>query len=309
MQVTSRRAQHIEEAVAVVEATMREVDSACSRFREDSELSRLSGDLERGADVSPMLASLVDAAIESARWSDGDVDPTLGAELEALGYGSQVRWLPVPSDGLEPAAERSAPARRSSRWREISLEGLTLTVPAGTKLDLGATAKAYTADLAARRAHLATNDDVLVSIGGDLASAGASGSRWEILVQDLASDRPQQVSLGATAGMATSSTQKRRWLGSNGGALHHILDPRSGLPVLPYWRTVSVAAPTCLRANTLSTASIVRGSRAVEWLRALGAPARLTDYQGRLAHTGGWPVPADSTKLPQAPLERQVSRP
>jgi thiamine biosynthesis lipoprotein len=71
--------------------------------------------------------------------------------------------------------------------------------------------------------------------------------------------------------------------------LHHILDPRTGRPAEPVWRTVTVAAPSCFEANTASTAAIVRGDRALPWLRELGVAARLVDRAGRVTVLGGWP--------------------
>jgi thiamine biosynthesis lipoprotein len=69
--------------------------------------------------------------------------------------------------------------------------------------------------------------------------------------------------------------------------LHHILDPRTGRPAPTAWRTVSVAAYSCLRANTLSTAAIVRGQAAPALLD--GVPARLVTPHLDVLRLGGWP--------------------
>ena len=90
-------------------------------------------------------------------------------------------------------------------------------------------------------------------------------------------------------GLATSSTTARRWQ-RGGDVLHHILDPRTGLPAPVYWRTVSVAAATCVDANTASTAAIIRGPQALDWLSNLGLPARLVDTAGTVRTIGGWPA-------------------
>jgi thiamine biosynthesis lipoprotein len=89
-------------------------------------------------------------------------------------------------------------------------------------------------------------------------------------------------------GLATSSTAARRWR-RGGAVLHHILDPRSGLPAPPVWRTVSVAAATALDANIASTAAIIRGLAAPAWLSGLGLAARLVTVGGAVITTGGWP--------------------
>jgi thiamine biosynthesis lipoprotein len=91
-----------------------------------------------------------------------------------------------------------------------------------------------------------------------------------------------------SGGLATSSTAARRWR-RGGDVLHHILDPRSGLPAAPVWRTVSVAAATCTDANVASTAAIIRGDAAPGWLGRLGLAARLVAESGAVLTLGGWP--------------------
>jgi thiamine biosynthesis lipoprotein len=90
-------------------------------------------------------------------------------------------------------------------------------------------------------------------------------------------------------GVATSSTTVRRWRRA-GRPVHHIVDPATGEPAAPVWRTVSVAAASCVDANTASTAAIVRGASAPQWLESLGLPARLVDPSGRIVTVGAWPV-------------------
>jgi thiamine biosynthesis lipoprotein len=105
-------------------------------------------------------------------------------------------------------------------------------------------------------------------------------------VRDRPDDPACRVRIPAGSALATSSTVSRQWQRA-GVTLHHILDPRTGHPVEPVWRTVSVAAATCARANTLSTAALVRGHRALPWLRALGATARLVTASGEVVSLGG----------------------
>jgi thiamine biosynthesis lipoprotein len=90
-------------------------------------------------------------------------------------------------------------------------------------------------------------------------------------------------------GLATSSIRARRW--RRGGLdLHHLIDPRTGLPPVAAWRTVSVAAGSCVDANTVSTAAIVRGHRVWPWLRGIRLPARLVTEDGQVLTVGGWPA-------------------
>ena len=264
-----------------------QVDDACSRFRSDSELTRSQQGLASGVQVSPLLAALVQSALDAARWSDGDVDPTLGNDLEALGYDRDLALVKLGPSGF--AAEVSLPQSRRSGWQQIRLDGQRLTVPEDLRLDLGATAKAVAADRAASLILGELGCGVLVSLGGDIATAGSEpDGGWQVLVQDLTEDPWQQVTLGAGQAIATSSTQKRRWR-HKGLDMHHILDPRLGLPAEPVWRTVTVAASSCQLANTFSTAGIVRGFAAVPWFEREAVTGRFVDRQGRLVTTGDWP--------------------
>ncbi|MGA0567385.1 FAD:protein FMN transferase [Rathayibacter sp. KR2-224] len=278
--------EQLDAAEHAVREVLDAVDLACSRFRSDSELSLLRGRLAHGATVSPMLAALVTAALQAAELSGGDVDPTLGNDLEALGYDRDIAQL--QTFGTSSATVRVL-RRPEPGWRRVALHDGLLTVPDDLTLDLGASAKAVAADLSAQRIEASLGTAVLVSLGGDLATAGRPrDDAWEVLVRDTADDPGQQVRLAGGWAMATSSTQKRRWM-ADGHHVHHILDPRSGLPAAPVWRTATVVAPTCLRANALSTAAIVRGTQAVGWLAAQGAPARLVDEAGRIHVTEAWP--------------------
>jgi thiamine biosynthesis lipoprotein len=161
-------------------------------------------------------------------------------------------------------------------------------MPARVHLDLGASAKALAADRAATVVAQRYGCGVLVALGGDIATAGpAPRAGWQILVQDGDTEPSARIRL-EDGGLATSSTISRRWRNGT-SAVHHILDPASGLPADPVWRTVSIAAGTCTEANALTTAAIVRGWDAVAWLRSEGRPARLVSGLGEIVTLGGWP--------------------
>jgi FAD:protein FMN transferase len=168
-------------------------------------------------------------------------------------------------------------------------------VPAGVKLDLGATAKAWAADRAAAAACSVSGCGALVSIGGDIATCGtAPAAGWKIHVTDDhrsdCSAQGQTVAI-VSGGLATSSTTVRRWL-KDGQTMHHIIDPSSGVPVRLSWRTVSVAAANCADANIAATAALVRARSAPQWLVERGLPARLVDHAGKVTTVANWPPEA-----------------
>ncbi|HVV11930.1 FAD:protein FMN transferase [Amycolatopsis sp.] len=272
------------EAKALVETELTEVERACSRFRPNSELA-LAERAGEEVEIGDLLAELVAAALEAARRTGGDVDPTLGDALAQLGYDRDLPLVPADGPAL-PIQLRPAPG-----WRRIRLDGTRLTVPEGVHMDLGATAKAWTADHCARLVAGALGTGVLVELGGDLATAGAApAGGWKILVRDRIEDPACTVSVPSGAAMATSSTNSRTWRRGE-RLLHHVLDPRTCQPAPRTWRSVSVVADRCVDANTWTTAALVRGEDAPGWLSGLGVPARLVHRDGRVLTLGGWPEP------------------
>jgi FAD:protein FMN transferase len=284
-----------------VERELAAIDLACSRFRPDSELVRCNGRAGRPVTVGALLFEALELALDAARLTDGDVDPTVGRALELAGYDRDWSLLAPARGEPAPDARRAAATltlRARSGWRTVELDATTRTVrvPSGISLDLGATAKAWAADRAAVAAHAASGcGGVLVSLGGDIATAGAPPAEgWRVLVTDDHRSDPsapgQTISIRC-GGLATSSTAVRRWSHA-GRTMHHIIDPATGAPARSCWRTVSVAAADCAQANIATTAALVRSRDALEWLDGLGLPARLQDHDGRIERSGDWPAPA-----------------
>jgi thiamine biosynthesis lipoprotein len=258
----------LEPSRSQVDAEVAAIDLACSRFRADSELSRLNARAGRPTPVGPLLSEAIAAALRAARLTDGLVDPTIG---EALVLAGPLRAAHVPGWRVV----RHDPARRF------------VTVPAGVQLDLGALAKALAADRAAAAAAAACPGcGVLVNLGGDIAVAGpAPEDGWTLGVGDDHRGAADQLITISSGGVATSSTTVRRW----GAGRHHIIDPRTGMPAGSWWRTVSVAAASCVDANTASTAAVVLGPAAERWLDERGLPARLVASDGASVAVGDWP--------------------
>jgi thiamine biosynthesis lipoprotein len=279
---------HIAAAALEVRQELADVDAACSRFRPDSEIEVANRSHGHQVAVGPLLAEAIQAALRAAELTDGAVDPTVGEAMEVLGYDRDFAAI----DPTGAAVVKMAPVKG---WQAVRFNHRwgTLTMPAGIKLDLGATAKALAADRAARRAHERAGCGVLVSLGGDISVAGAEpDTGWHIKVTDWHGSGPAAPGPVVTihsGGLATSSTAVRRW--QRGGVeMHHIVDPYTGRPAEPVWRTVTVAAATCVDANVASTAAIVKGEAAVAWLASTGLAARLVRPDGRETLVGGWPA-------------------
>ena len=285
----------VEVARAAVVAVLDRVDRAYSRFRADSEITALNARSGSRQPVSELLGSAIAASLRAARLTDGAVDPTVGRALRAIGYDADFDLIRNPAGPIELRLE-PIPG-----WRtvELAADGRSVRVRAGVELDLGSVGKGLAADLAAAAAHDAIGGDgagrgVLVSLGGDIAVRGAApGGEWRILLaedSETPTDSAGELVAIREGGLATSSTTVRRWTRGD-VTLHHLVDPRTGGPVQSPWRTASVAAGTCLDANTAATAAIVLGEAAIAWFERVGLPARLVALDGSVARVGGWPEP------------------
>lgn len=276
-------------ALDALERELDAVDAACSRFRDDSELARLNRAAGRPVPVGPVLLEAVRVALAAAEATGGLVDPTIGGPLRLAGYDHPLRVV-AARDGASFRARFSP----SPGWRlvEVDEAACTIRIPAGSELDLGATAKALAADRSARAAAEAAGCGVLVSLGGDVAIAGeVPEGGWPVLVADdhaAPLDARGPVVALAEGGLATSGTAVRRWRAGD-AELHHILDPRTGRPAATPWRTVTVAAASCADANTASTAAVLLAEAAPAWLAERRLPARLVASDGAVTCVAGWP--------------------
>jgi thiamine biosynthesis lipoprotein len=292
MRVIVTRPRMLRRAKVAVDEVVAAIDVAASRFREDSELSRLNTSPDRVVKVSDLLARAIAEGMRGAELTDGAVDPTVGTALRLAGYDEDFALMKADGGPIRLVATE-VPGWRAIRFSPTLR---TVLVPRGVEIDLGATAKALASDLAAAAAEEAAGCGVLVSLGGDVAVAGEAPLRgWAIQVsEDSAApiDSGEETITITSGGMATSSTTVRRW--SRGEVtLHHIIDPATGLPVEGRWRTATVAAGSCVDANIASTAAIVMGDGALPWLESRRLAARLVDRNGGIVRTSGWPVPGE----------------
>jgi thiamine biosynthesis lipoprotein len=258
-----------------------------SRFRGDSELSRLNASGRWPMAVGPALWSVLQAAVRAAAWSGGLVVPTLLADVERAGYDLS---FGTPAAGRPDAAQGGGGCagcqgtglavgrRRHSRtadWRDIRLDAdhRTVTLPPGVRLDLGGIAKGWAADEAAQR--LAAHGSALVDAGGDIAVSGPPDAAregyalWPVAVADpFRPDGYLTVLWLRQGGVATSGRDYRRWK-RNGRWQHHIIDPRTGAPAVTDVLTATVIAPTACQAETAAKVALILGSRkALVWIEA-----------------------------------------
>ena len=239
---TPSELEAIEQLFATLEQTF-------SRFRPDSELNRVNAGAAEFVAASPTFVRVLALALDAARRTDGLVDPTLGAAIEAAGYDRD--FAELAGDGPPPR-----PTALGS-WRHVRIAGrLVFRYPA-TKFDLNCVVKGLAVDAAVNE----LAGDGFVAAGGDIAVRGAA-----------AVGLPGGGSLTLrNGGLATSGTTARRWL--RGGAVqHHLIDPRTGRPSTSPWQEVTVAAGSCVEADVAAKAAFLLGDEGPAWLDEHGLP-------------------------------------
>ena len=242
-------------AVDRVRDTFERLERRCSRFRADSELTRVNRRAGRPTRVSPELAELVSHALAAARRTEGRFDPTVLDAVVGAGYDRDF------DEVLAGARAALRPPRPCGRWREVRLEGDRLELPEGVGLDLGGLAKGWTVDRAAEAALAAGLRWVLVSAGGDLRLLGeAPPEGIPVGVEDPEDPSAEVLRLHLTGGaLATSSITRRAW----GPGLHHLIDPRTGAPAATGVLQATVWAPTCAEAEVAAKDALLRGETAL----------------------------------------------
>jgi len=238
-------------ATGRVESIFAREEARFSRFRPESELSRVNARSGAWTPVSSSFAALVAAALGAAERTGGRFDPTVLGAVVSAGYDRDL------DEVLAGARVALRPARPCGRWVEIELDGDRLRLPEGVGLDLGGIAKGWTVDLAAEAAVEAGPPWALVNAGGDLRLAGAAphdGIR--VAVEDPDDPAEELMQLVLTGGaVATSSTSRRAW----GPRLHHLIDPSTGAPAATGVIQASAWAPTCAEAEVISTWALLEG--------------------------------------------------
>lgn len=259
-------------------------EAVLTRFRAESELSRLNAAAGRAVHVGDLLYDSVEAAVAAAHATGGVFDPCLGTQMVAIGYGRPFRpgmRVGMPTEGTAPGG----------RWRDVVLDPVrrTVTVPRGVAVDLGGIGKGMAVDAAVALLRDLDVACALVSAGGDLAVLGTPPGEagWEVRLEEVPGRPGIAVREGA---LATSSTVRRRWA-QGGLARHHLIDPRTGEPAWSGLRAVTVAAATCAQAEVASKAALILGAeRGGAFLHRLGVAATLVPTLGAASPVNAWPL-------------------
>jgi thiamine biosynthesis lipoprotein len=268
-----------EEDVDSVRAWFEAAEATLSRFRPDSELSRVNARARCAVRISPLFRDVLSAALAAARATGGLVDPTVVGCLESAGYSRSFENGPA----VEPV-HTTCP-----NYRQVRLSGDLLNLPHGLGLDLGGVAKGWAVDQAAPL--LSRYESWLLNAGGDLLAkeAGPGGDGWLVGVDDPFQQGTDALVLRVRdTAIATSSVMRRRWRLPAGDEKHHIIDPRTGRPAETDLASVTVLGQTVVGAEVEAKALLILGQRAGrERAEQVGITAVFIDDAGRMSFHGG----------------------
>jgi thiamine biosynthesis lipoprotein len=272
-------------ALAAARHRLADLEARWSRFRPDSELSTLNRAAGRPVKVSPETLTLLALAVLGWQATAGRFDPTVLDALEAAGYDATFDQLPADRPGTDARlAPGPAPGLAGLR---IDPEAGTVTLPAGTRLDLGGIAKGYAADLLCAQLREGGATGVCVNVGGDLRVGGtAPQGGWAVAVPHPHGG--QAATLQLTEGAAATSSPLRRAWQVGGRPAHHLIEPHTGRPAATGILQVTVVAAEAWRAEVATKAAFLAGlSEALTLATRLGAEALVVDQDGGLHLTAG----------------------
>ncbi len=286
------------------EAALRGLEALWSRFREDSELTRLNRtDAGRPVRVSESTFSLIARAVDAWQRTGGRFDPTGHDAIVALGYD---RDFASVRDGSPPIVGRTVEHDHHGTARsalpgcaDIILDSMVhaVTLPPGVSLDLGGIGKGYAADLTAAQLMAAGAEAVCVDLGGDIRVMGPGPYRdaWEVRFDDPVLAAEFGRVRFASGAVATSTRLRRQWqrLDTTGDSesVHHLLDPSTGVSATSGLATVTVVAGVAWWAEVLAKAAFVAGPTAgASLLRSMGVDGVLVADDGTVHTTSGFPA-------------------
>ena len=290
--------KRLAEALRLARDLFEEWEQALSRFRPESEISRLSASNGRYVKLSPLLYEALSTALDAARATRGVFDPTLRERMIQIGYDRSFDELKprLPASVYEQPAATGA-------WREIRMDDARrmARLPRAVGLDFGGIGKGMAVDAALDLLEEAGAVPALVNAGGDLAVRGLpeGETRWTV----AAPGKGRAWAIGLERGaLATSGVERRRW---RQGEIerHHLIDPRTGEPAQSGLWSVTAAATSCAQAEVAAKTALILGEeRGAAFIEEVGLAALLIRDDGAWRAAGSWP------REEMRPLESDAAR-
>ena len=243
---------------------LEDLECRWSRFRADSDISRLNASPEALIIVSPDTIQLLATMRQAWRLTDRRYDPTMLSAIIAAGYTTSI-------DGSGKKSVMAGLSAHGHSIGDVMIDPVTSAamVPTGVGLDPGGIGKGLAADMVVTELLAGGTGGALVSVGGDLAAAGTTptAAGWYVSVEHPLDSSRELMTLALEAGgIATSSTLTRTW-SQNGDSRHHVIDPITGTCATTDLAAVTVIARAGWEAEAHATAALLCGSeQALDYL-------------------------------------------
>jgi len=245
---------------------LQQLEQRWSRFLPGSDVSRLNASSEAIMIVSSDTIDLLATMKQAWRVSSGRYDPTMLSAINAAGYSRSL-------DGSGRRSGSAVPRPRGCTIADVAIDLATssVVVPAGIGLDPGGIGKGLAADIVVTELLRDGTGGALVSVGGDLAAAGAppTAEGWYVAIEDPFDSSRDLMTLALdVGGVATSSILKRTWM-RGGSRRHHVIDPATQTCATTDLAAVTVIARAGWEAEAHATAALLVGSaRALDYLES-----------------------------------------
>jgi FAD:protein FMN transferase len=256
----------LSQTVPVVTQWFEEWEQVLSRFRNNSELTRLNQTHDCPIQVSEVLWDVFQAALEAEQMTDGLVTPTVLHAMIDAGYDRPFEEIGSRSTSLNASIDGVDSPRMGVDANEVDR---TITLHKGIGLDFGGIAKGWAAHQAMER--LQVEGPALVDAAGDIAISGprSDGGPWQIGIADpFHKGEEIEILFVNGCGVATSGKDRRRWH-RDGALKHHIINPLTNQPAETDVLTVTVIAPNVMQAEAAAKAAFIQSSGpGLDWIEA-----------------------------------------
>jgi FAD:protein FMN transferase len=246
----------------IVDAAFAEVDRIdllMSHYKKDSPLSQLNREaFQHAVKVEPELFDFLVDSLHYSKSSDGAFDITVGALMKAWGF--------FRGEGRMPNQKELRDARQKIGYQHLILNAKEKTIRfdrAGIELDLGGIAKGYAIDQAIKILKTHGIERALVSAGGStIYGLGSPPEKdgWEIEIQDPLDARKIALTVNLKNQALSISGSSEKFFELNGKRYSHIMDPRTGKPVMNIF-SVAVITDTGTKGDALDNIFYVQGIR------------------------------------------------
>ena len=255
VQIEGLDAQDARKLANLAENEAHRIEAKYSRYLQDSVLSEINRSNGRAVAVDVETVALLSYADQCHNLSEGLFDITSGILRRV--------WTFDGSDRV-PQAKAVKEILPNVGWDKVQLDEGTITLPTGMEIDFGGLGKEYAVDRALLAIAAATDAPTLVNFGGDLRVSGPrrDGQPWRVAIESVDVAETTSATIEISGGAITTSGDARRYLLKDGVRYSHILDPRTGWPVIDPPRSVTVAAASCMEAGIMSTLLMLHGREA-----------------------------------------------